>query len=136
MLIRQLTREDIPYAVQISYDTSWTDELMLWLSPRIETYPHDLRRFLFIRLRTRLVDVGSHGFVAVSEESDPYWNGTPEIVGYAFYVRKGKDENAPRWQSDSIGKSMSQSDSFFTDHLFTPVQNLSVTCSPGISGMR
>ncbi|KAF2196002.1 hypothetical protein GQ43DRAFT_334579, partial [Delitschia confertaspora ATCC 74209] len=55
-----------------------------------------------IRIRKRFVQMGSHGFVVVTEPEDEEWTGKSEVVGFAFYVREGKDENAEKWMDRSI----------------------------------
>ncbi|KAF2466150.1 acyl-CoA N-acyltransferase [Lindgomyces ingoldianus] len=102
MFIRQLTREDVPEVLAITQQSFVDDELFGWLYPRRNQYPNDLRRYQLIRLRTRLVSVGSYGFVAVTDETDPGWQGKPEIIGYAFFVREGTDESSKKWRHDSI----------------------------------
>ncbi|KAF2489869.1 acyl-CoA N-acyltransferase [Lophium mytilinum] len=106
MLIRPLLREDLPAVAPIVHDTFSNDELFTWLYPHQEKYPNDLRRFQLIRLRSRLVQLGSHGFVAESEAGDAEWNGAPEILGFAFYIREGNDEKAAKWRQDSIAKRL------------------------------
>ncbi|KAF2806276.1 acyl-CoA N-acyltransferase [Mytilinidion resinicola] len=106
MLIRPLIRADLSSVAPIVHDTFSGDELFTWLYPHQEKYPNDLRRFQLIRLRSRLVQLGSHGFVAESEPGDAEWNGAPEILGFAFYIREGSDEKAARWRQDSIAKRL------------------------------
>ncbi|KAF2190005.1 acyl-CoA N-acyltransferase [Zopfia rhizophila CBS 207.26] len=105
MFIREMRRGDITAAGSITFQTFASDELFAWLYPRMHIYPDDARRWQLIRLRSRLVGVGSRGFVAVTEEGDLDWHGAPEVVGYAFYVREGNDEAAQKWQVDSIFNS-------------------------------
>jgi len=106
MYIRRITREDLPEVFAITSEAFATDELFAWLHPRQKEYPDDLPRSQRIRLRTRLVSAGQHGFVAVTEETDQDWSGKPEVVGYAFFIRKGNDDIARKWQTDSIFNSM------------------------------
>lgn len=106
MYIRPLTREDLPAVAWMTNQTFAKDELYKWLYPHQDLYPDDLRRFQVIRLRTRLVDKGSHGFVMVTEQSDSDWTGRPEVMGFAFYVRSGDDEAGKKWQTDSWFNSM------------------------------
>lgn len=106
MFIRQLTRDDFPDVLAITTQTFAKDELFDWLHPHQDKYPNDLRRTQRILLRNRLVNVGSHGFVIVTDETDPDWSGTPEITGYAFFVRSGNDELGRKWQTNSLFNSM------------------------------
>ena len=106
MFIRELTRDDLPRVNSIVNETFSKDELMRWLYPRMDEYPDDVRRYQVIRLRTRMVELGSRGFVAVTEEGDAMWSGSSEILGFAFYIREGEDEAARKWRSDSLFKSM------------------------------
>ncbi|KAF2797556.1 acyl-CoA N-acyltransferase [Melanomma pulvis-pyrius CBS 109.77] len=102
MFIRQLARSDFPDVLAITTQAFAKDELFDWLHPHQDKYPNDLRRTQRILLRNRLVSVGSHGFVIVTDETDPDWSGTPEITGYAFFMRSGNDELGRKWQTDSL----------------------------------
>jgi hypothetical protein len=106
MFIRKLTRDDLPAVIEITNAALKEDNLFGWLYPYQDKYPDDLRQTHVYRLRTRFVDKGSHGFVAVTEESDSDWTGTSEVVGYTLLRRTGDDEAATRWQSDSLRNSM------------------------------
>jgi len=68
----------------------------------MDKYPDDLRRSQAIRFRMRLVSAGQLGFVVETEPGDPDWSGKPEVVGYAYFLRWGKDEAAKKWQTDSL----------------------------------
>lgn len=109
MLIRPLSRPDLPAVSQITHRAFSHDELFTWLYPHQDKYPDDLRRYQLIRLRTRLVQKGSHGFVAESEEGDAEWSGKPEILGFAFYIRGGRDEKAERWREDGWFEKLERS---------------------------
>ncbi|ORY03221.1 hypothetical protein BCR34DRAFT_605305 [Clohesyomyces aquaticus] len=102
MLIRPMTREDLPEALAITNQAFSHDELFSWIYPRNDEYPDDLRRWQMIRLRTRLVTAGEHAFVAVADKTDPFWSGKPVIVGYAFFARNGKDQASEKWKHDSL----------------------------------
>ncbi|OCL03900.1 acyl-CoA N-acyltransferase [Glonium stellatum] len=102
MHIRPLIRSDIPAVAEITNQTFSKDELFTWLYPHQSHFPDDLRRFQLIRLRTRLVEQGSHGFVAESEEGDAEWTGKPEVLGFAFYIRNGDDPIAEKWRKDPV----------------------------------
>lgn len=118
MLIRGMVRDDIPAVLQITDEGFKDDELVGWIYPYRDRYPEDLRRAHLFRLRSRLVAVGTHAFVAVTEQSDPEWNGTPEIVGYTMYMRTGQDEGSKEWTKDSWTNSMSPlvANATFTDN--------------------
>ena len=100
MHVRPLIRSDIPAVAEITNQTFSKDELFAWLYPHQDRFPDDLRRFQLIRLRTRLVERGSNGFVAESEEGDAEWTGKPEVLGFAFYIRNGNDAGAKKWRHD------------------------------------
>ncbi|KAF2260146.1 acyl-CoA N-acyltransferase [Lojkania enalia] len=121
MFIRPITREDLPQAVAISNSIFRNDELFAWLFPRQHVYPDDLRRFQFLRFRTRLMMVGCHGFVMVTEESDPYWTGKEEVVGYAFFERTGDDAAAQKWRQDTIFRKIERYllswEKYYEDHM-------------------
>ncbi|KAF2652239.1 acyl-CoA N-acyltransferase [Lophiostoma macrostomum CBS 122681] len=102
MLIRNLTREDLPVIVGMTNAGFKGDEIFDWLYPYQDKFPEDLRRSHQLRLQARLVGKGSHGFVAETEASDPDWTGRPEVVGYTFWLRTGQDETAKVWQSGSL----------------------------------
>jgi hypothetical protein len=89
MHVRPLIRSNIPAVAEITNQTFSKYELLTWLYLHQDRFPDDLRRFQLIRLRTRLVERGSHGFVAESEEGDAAWAGKPEVLGFAFYIRNG-----------------------------------------------
>jgi hypothetical protein len=105
MFIRPITREDLSEIFAITSEALRNDEMFAWLHPHQDKYPEDLRRTQHIRLRNRLASVGQHGFVAVTEESDPDWSGTSEVTGYAFYIRIGNDEAGKKWQTDTLFQS-------------------------------
>jgi hypothetical protein len=107
MHIRSLTREDLPQLKEITFETFKNDAMYSYLQPKLKDYPDDFRRVAMIRFRTRIVSVGQHGFVAVTDEGDSSWNGRPEVAGVAFVVRYGDDEDAKRWQADPLFKSTS-----------------------------
>lgn len=107
MFIRKLTRDDLPAVAAITRSSFAKDELFAWLWPKQDQYPDDIRRYQLIRLRTRLVSKGQHGFVMVTEESDADWTGKTEVVGYAFFERSGDDDAARTWQGDSLFNSTS-----------------------------
>ena len=100
MHVRPLIRSDIPAVAEITNQIFSKDKLFTWLYPHQDRFPDDLRRFQMIRLRTRLVERGSHGFVAESEEGDAEWTGKPEVLGFAFYIRNGNDAGAKKWRHD------------------------------------
>ncbi|KAF2112894.1 acyl-CoA N-acyltransferase [Lophiotrema nucula] len=102
MFIRDFTREDIPQAVDIIDKAFADDELYNFLWPRKDKYPDDLRRFFWVRLRMRLVEQGSHGFVMVTEESDRTWTGNEEVIGYSFWVRDGDANWAHKMRADTL----------------------------------
>jgi hypothetical protein len=105
MFIRPITREDLSEIFAITSEALRNDEMFAWLHPHQDKYPEDLRRTQHIRLRNRLASAGQHGFVAVTEESDPDWSGISEVTGYAFYIRIGNDEAGKKWQTDTLFQS-------------------------------
>ncbi|KAF1994332.1 acyl-CoA N-acyltransferase, partial [Amniculicola lignicola CBS 123094] len=104
--IRKMARDDLPQVCAIAFQAFANDELFNWLWPNSKNHPDDLRRYMIIRQRHRLVDVGTHGFVVLTEETDVDWTGKPEIAGYAFFEREGNDELGRKWRTDSIFNSM------------------------------
>src|SRR5690348_12108476 len=105
MLIRPITRDDLPRVCAIAFQAFKQDELLTWLYPNQDKYPDDLRRFQVLRLRSRLVSSGQLGFVVATEEGDAGWSGKEEVVGFAFFLRCGGDEQAKKWREDSWFKS-------------------------------
>ena len=105
MHIRPVTRNDLPEIGDLIFHTFQNDGLFKYLYPHQNQYPDDLRRQHLLRLRNRFVEVGSHGFVTVTDQSDADWKGTTEITGIAFCVRTGDDEVARRWRKDSLFNS-------------------------------
>jgi hypothetical protein len=105
MLIRPMTREDLPEVFIITSETFRNDEMYVWLHPHQDKYPEDLRRSQHILLKKRLVSPDQHGFVAVTEESDPDWSGTSEVTGFAFFVRSGNDKAGKKWRTDILFNS-------------------------------
>ncbi|PVH99442.1 acyl-CoA N-acyltransferase [Periconia macrospinosa] len=108
MHIRPLTRADLPSIAQISYQAFKDDELNAYLFPKQHEYPGDLRKFQLLRLRTRFVTQGMHGWVVVTDEKDGegMWKGKEEVVGFASLLRLGDDEKAKRWQADSWSNAL------------------------------
>ncbi|KAF2705900.1 hypothetical protein K504DRAFT_536859 [Pleomassaria siparia CBS 279.74] len=102
MFVRRVTRDDLPEILEIASTAFKHDELYTWIYPYQTKHLDDFKRMQLIHLRTRLVSVGNHGFVTVTEEKDPYWSGTPEVTGFAFYVRNGKDKAGEKWRTDSL----------------------------------
>lgn len=109
MRIRPIARADLPAIRDIAYDAFRTDELFHWLFPGMHKYPDDLRRFQLLRIRRRIVEKGNQGWVVETEETDSEWIGEPEIMGFAFWVRSGKDGASKKWSEDSLFNSMCQS---------------------------
>ncbi|KAF2011350.1 acyl-CoA N-acyltransferase [Aaosphaeria arxii CBS 175.79] len=102
MYIRPMTRADTPEVAAITTAMLADDEIFRWLSPGQDKYPDDLRRWHVIRIRSRIAQAGSHGFVMATEESDPEWSGREEVTGLAFFIRRGDDEAARKWQRSSL----------------------------------
>ncbi|KAF2873565.1 acyl-CoA N-acyltransferase [Massariosphaeria phaeospora] len=101
-----MTRDDLPTVGAITYKTFAEDELFAWLSPKQHLYPDDVRRSQLLRLRKRLVNVGSHGIVMVTEKTDSGWTGNAEVVGFAFSCRTGDDAASHKWKTDSIANKL------------------------------
>ncbi|KAF1957907.1 acyl-CoA N-acyltransferase [Byssothecium circinans] len=100
MRVRSINREDLPQIAAITLQAFRDDELNAWLFPHKGEHPEDFRKFISIRIRSRAVGWGQHGFVVVTEESDPDWTSKPEIVGYAYLLRCGEDEGAKKWRAE------------------------------------
>jgi hypothetical protein len=109
MRVRPMTSSDIRVVADIGRETFANDELFAWLYPHKDQYPNDSTRWQLLRLRTRLVERGSQGFVCETDAGDDGWDATigPVIVGYAFFIMKGSGEKAQRWQTESIANSKS-----------------------------
>jgi hypothetical protein len=97
-----MTRDDIPQVLDIAMDQFPKDELFTWLYPRHREFPNDLRFYTLHRIRSRFVERGVVSKVMVTDGEDPEWDGKSRVIGYAFYVRSGDDENGRKWQQDSI----------------------------------
>jgi len=99
-----MTHFDVRVVADIGKETFANDELFAWLYPYKDQYPNDSTRWQLLRLRTRLVERGSHGFVSETEAGDDGWNATigPVVVGYVFFIVKGSGEEAQKWQTDSL----------------------------------
>jgi len=107
MIIRRFTRDDIPSILTLNLQAFYNDELRDWLyTLNAKSRDANIRRYQLHRLRMRYVSPASHGCVAVSEPSDTFWSGTPEIVGVSIWNREGNDEYAEKWKQDSLVKSM------------------------------
>ncbi|KAH7113788.1 acyl-CoA N-acyltransferase [Dendryphion nanum] len=106
MHIRPLTRSDLPTVGTLAFEIFRRDELYQYLYPHHSQFPDDLRRHQLIRLRHRMAEVGSHGFVTVTDETDTDWTGKSEILAFAFFIRTGDDEGGRKWRGDSVGKKL------------------------------
>jgi hypothetical protein len=115
-----MTRFDVRVVADIGKETFANDELFSWLYPYKDQYPNDSARWQMLRLRTRLVERGSHGFVCETEAGDDGWDATvgPVTVGYVFFIVKGSGEEAQKWRTESVMNSKSCS-SVLWDDLFT-----------------
>jgi len=109
-----MTRSDVTVVANIGKETFANDELFAWLYPYKDQYPNDSARWQLLRLRTRLVERGSYGFVSETEASDDGWDETigPVIVGYAFFIVKGSGEEAQKWRTEPLMNSKSCSSKF------------------------
>lgn len=107
MHVRPITRSDLFAVTNIAFDAFKEDEFFGWLNPGRDKYPGDMRRNQSIRLRERLVTPGQHGYVAVTDQEDPDWDGEEKVVGFAFYIRSAGDEAAEKWRADTLFNSMS-----------------------------
>jgi hypothetical protein len=107
MRVRTVTREDLPELFAITHQAFEKDEFFGWLNPGRDKYPGDLRRNQTIRLRARLVGLGQHGYVVVTEEGDRDWSGKPEVAGFVFLHRSAGDEASKRWRVDTLFRSSS-----------------------------
>jgi hypothetical protein len=102
MRVRQMTLADAPQVANIADDSLSTDELFTYLYPRREQYPSELRRWWLIRIKQRLATPGVNALVVETESGDKVWRGCPEVVGFALWIRSGKDAGAAKWQGDSL----------------------------------
>jgi hypothetical protein len=104
-----MTHFDVRVVADIGKETFANDELFAWLYPYKDQYPNDSTRWQLLRLRTRLVERGSHGFVSETEAGDDGWDVTigPVVVGYAFFIVKGSGEEAQKWRTESLMNSKS-----------------------------
>ena len=107
MRIRPIAREDIPTLNDITLSAFAKDGLFNYLFPLQAEYPNDLPRYQAIRMRTRMVWSGTHGFVVETEKGDELWTQDRgnQIVGYAFFGRTGSDEVGEKWRKDSLFRS-------------------------------
>lgn len=98
MRIRPTSHLDIRPVADIGKETFANDELFAWLYPDKDQYPSDSTRWQLLRLRTRLAERGSYGFVCETEVGDEGGDETigPVVVEYAFFVVKGRDGEARR----------------------------------------
>ena len=106
-----MTRFDVRVVADIGKETFANDELFAWLYPYKNQYPNDSTRWQQLRLRTRLIERGSHGFLCETEAGDDGWDATigPVVVRYAFFIVKGSGEEAQKWRTDSLMNSKSYS---------------------------
>ena len=88
------------------------DELMPWLYPGMEQYPHDYWRSFARRQAMRLHTPGVHVWVVETEATDEGWSGQPELMGYASWERVGSSAAARAWQQDDVFKSMPKRSTF------------------------
>lgn len=109
MRVRPMTHSDVRVVADVGKETFANDELFAWLYPYKGQYPNDSTRWQLLRLRARLVERGSHGFVSETEAGDDGWDVTigPVIVGYAFFIVKGSGEQAQKWRTESLMNSKS-----------------------------
>jgi hypothetical protein len=91
MRVRPMTHFDVRVVADIGKETFANDELFAWLYSYKDQDPNDSTRWQLLRLRTRLVERGSHGFVSETEAGDDGWDATiePVAVGYAFFHCEG-----------------------------------------------
>jgi len=91
--IRPMERADMPACATIASAAFDTDEIYHRLYPRYREFPLERRNFWLIRLKQRLVEPTAVPLVAESIEGEGP-EAKKEIVGYATYVRMGKDPGA------------------------------------------
>jgi hypothetical protein len=92
MLIRQATFQDVPYIVDIFEIGRSDSKLFHWLLPFHKEHPNYSRKVHLARTKMQILHPKTHGYVAITESSDPTWTGKSEIVGYAFWIRNGNDD--------------------------------------------
>ncbi|KAF2670029.1 Chitosanase-domain-containing protein [Microthyrium microscopicum] len=108
MRIRCMTYSDVGAVADIGKEVFANDKLFNWLYPYKNQFPNDSHRWQMLRLRRRLLERGSHGFVCETETGDNDWDETegPVIVGYIFFIVKGNGEETQKWQIDSFMNKM------------------------------
>lgn len=106
MHLRPLTRNDLSSLADLGNEAFRDDNLQAIFWPPEAVENGSLRRTVMMRIRKRLVEVGTHCVVAVSDENDEFYSGTPELLGYSFWTRVGRSEAARKWQTDSLFNSM------------------------------
>ncbi|KAA8567543.1 hypothetical protein MFRU_048g00410 [Monilinia fructicola] len=102
MHLRPLARDDLPSIADLGTVAFRDDNLQTIFFPPKAVENGSLRRNIILRIRKRLVETGTHCFVSESDETDEFWSGKPELLGYAFWVRVGKSEAARKWQTDTL----------------------------------
>jgi hypothetical protein len=109
MRVRPMTYFDVRVVANIGKETFANDELFAWLYPFKDQYPNDSARWQLLRLRTRIVERGSHGFVCETEAGDDGWDAAigSVIVGYTFFIVKGSGEEAQKWRTEPLLNSKS-----------------------------
>jgi hypothetical protein len=94
MLIRQAAFQDVPYIVDIFEAGRSDSKLFHWLLPFYNEHPNYSRKMHLARTKMQILEPRMHGYVAITEPSDPTWNRKQEIVGYSFWKRNGNDDGA------------------------------------------
>ncbi|GME25123.1 acyl-CoA N-acyltransferase [Neofusicoccum parvum] len=94
MRYRDMIQDDVPRVTDLAVSCFGPDKLWSWLYPRRNEHPDDLRRYMGLRVRQRLVEPGTRGIIAETEASDA------EVAGFAFGARNGGDEAAKKWEAD------------------------------------
>ena len=103
--IRPMERSDLPACATISSAAFLTDELFHRLYPRFSEFPLERRSFWLIRLKQRLAEPNAVPLVAEAIEGQGV-EAKKNIVGYAVYLRLGKDPGAlARLAQDTYFKS-------------------------------
>lgn len=123
MHLREMNREDIFDVGLIGVRAYEYDEVFNWLMPNAASVPDVYRQRQVLRAKQRMAEFGCVCIVAETEPSDPMYSGKPEIMGYAFWIRKGGGKDAKKWQDDR--------DSFSNSTIFRSqnTQPLSIDCA-------
>lgn len=99
MHIRLATAYDIPATATLSVPAFIDDELYRWMCPRRKIFPSHFRTSFLSRYQIRFWSPRFIFHVAETDEGDKDWSGTPQVIGYAIWSRRGESEIARGWRT-------------------------------------